>query len=193
MENDLTYRFRTESNLLVRVRPLRPGDSRHLIDLFHHLSPDSRYRRFNISLADPDPNLVRRRAEAMADIDPAVERGWLAFADLADQQDACVAGVRCIRLDGDVAEVSIAVRDDAQDDGIGTELLRFVGQQAYQGGIRQLVGHVQSDNRPLWRSLRQLGVPLDREFRGAETYVTVDLEEASRRGQLARPQAPPKT
>lgn len=179
-----THRFRAENGLLVRVRPLRADDAERLIDLFEHLGPESRYRRFNIPLTDPDPELVLREAQAMADLDPDRGCGWLALADLPDQPDACIAGVRSIRTDGDVAEVSLAVRDDLQGIGIGTELLRFVAQEAYRTGIRKLVGYVQSDNRPLWLSLRQLGAPLEREFQGAETYVEVDLEEASRRGLL---------
>ena len=190
MEKVVPYCFSTENDLFVRVRPLRPGDGPHLVDLFEHLSPESRYRRFNIPLANPDPDLIRRRAEAMADIDPAAEQGWLAFADLVDQPDACGAGVRCIRLNGDVAEVSLAVRDDAQHDGIGTELLRFVGRQAYADGIRKLVGHVQSDNRPLWQSLRHVGAPFERKRQGAETFIEVDLQEAASRGLLARKQDP---
>lgn len=179
-----TYRFRAENDLLVRVRPLRADDAQRLIDLFEHLGPESRYRRFNIPLADPDPELVLREAQAMADLDPERGCGWLAFADLPDQPDACIAGVRCIRTDGDVAEVSLAVRDDLQGLGIGSELLRFVGRQAYRMGIRKLAGYVQSDNRPLWLSLRHLGAPQTRESQGAETYVEVDLEEACRRGLL---------
>ena len=187
-----TYCFRAENDLLIRVRPLRADDAGRLIDLFEHLGPDSRYRRFNIPLTDPDPDLVRREAQAMAAMDPDQGCGWLAFADLPDQPAACIAGVRCVRADGDVAEVSLTVRDDVQGVGIGTELLRFAGRQAYRAGIRKLVGYVQSDNRPLWRSLRHLGAPLKREFQGAETYVEVDLEEARRRGLLAGAPAPAK-
>lgn len=185
MEKGLTYRFRAENGLLVCVRSLRPDDVEHLIDLFQHLGPESRYRRFNISLTDPDPELVRQEAQAMADIDPARGRGWLAFADLPDQPEACVAGIRCIRTDANVAEVSLTVRDDVQGVGIGTELMRIIGRHAYEAGIRKVVGYVQSDNRPLWRSLRQLGAPMERELHGAETYVEVDLEEAFSRGLLA--------
>jgi len=185
MEKRLTHRFRAENGLLVCVRPLRPNDASHLIDLFEHLSPESRYRRFNIPLTDPDPQLVRREAQAMANVDPDRGCGWLAFADLADQPEGCVAGIRCIRTADGVAEVSLTVRDDVQGLGIGTKLLRMVGRHAYGAGVRKLVGYVQSDNRPLWRSLRQLRAPVERELKGAETYIEVDLEEASMRGLLA--------
>ncbi len=190
MENGLTHRFRAENGLNIRVRPLRPDDVHHLVDLFEHLGPDSRYRRFNIPLPDPDPDVIWQEAQAMADLDPARGQGWLAFADLPGQPDACVAGIRSIRTNGDVAEVSLAVRDDVQGVRIGTELLKLVGQQAYDAGVHKLVGHVQSGNRPLWRSLRHLGAPIEREFQGAEAYVEVDLEEASRRGLLAGPPTP---
>ena len=180
----MTHRFRAENDLVICVRLLRQDDADHLVNLFKHLGPESRYRRFNIPLPDPDPELVRREAQAMADAALARGHGWLAFANLPDQPDACVAGIRYLRTAGDVAEVSLVVRDDVQGIGIGTELLRIVGRHAYREGVRKLVGYVQSDNRPLWRSLRNLGAPLEREFQGAESYVEVDLEEAARRGLL---------
>lgn len=193
MENELRYCFRAENGLHVCVRPLGPQDAPHLVDIFEHLSPESRYRRFNIPLTNPDPELVWRRAQAMAEVDPDRGRGWLAFADLPDRPDTPVAGIRYIRTDGDVAEVSLAVRDDMQGIGIGTELFRIVGRHAYHDGVRKLVGYVQSSNRPLWGSLRQLGVPLERKLEGTETYVEVDLEEASRQGLLGDSQPSKKS
>lgn len=178
----MTHQFLAENGLPVRVRLLRPDDAGHLVDLFNHLSPESRYRRFNIPLKDPDPDLVWQEAQAMADVDPAHGHGWLAFADLPDQIDACVGGIRYLRTDDGVAEVSLAVRDDVQGLGIGTELLHIVGHHAYRAGVHKLVGYVQSDNRPIWSSLHQLGAPVERERQGTETYVEVDLEEVYRRG-----------
>ena len=190
VDDGLTHRFRAEDGLRVCVRPLRPDDADRLVDLFEHLSPESRYRRFNIPLPDPDPEFVRREAQAIADLAPARGHGWLAFADLPEQPGACVAGIRYLRTGGEVAEVSLVVRDDVQGLGIGSELLRIAGRHAYQAGVHKLVGYVQSDNRPLWRSLRHLGAPLERELQGPETYVEVDLEEVARRGLLDGAQSP---
>lgn len=178
MREQAIYHFHAENGLPVWLRPLKPTDAPYLIDLFEHMSADSRYQRFNIPLPDPDPDWVLRQAEKMAYIRPAHGRAWLAFADLPEQAEAPIAGIRYIRVSLDTAEVSLVVRDDLQNLGIGSELLKFAGRKAYAEGMNRLLGVVQSLNQALWRSLQKLDVPLQRRREGANTIVEVDLREA---------------
>ena len=76
------------------------------------------------------------------------------------------------------AEVSLVVRDDLHNLGIGTALLEFAGRKAYADGLDILVGVVQSTNHALWRSMRNLNVPVKRRRDGPHTIVEVDLREA---------------
>ena len=102
---------------------MQPDDAGDLVDLFEHLSTNSRYMQFNQYLASVDPELVRREAEHIALVDPARGLGVLAFADLPDQPHAPVAAARYIRTDDpQQAEVSVSVRDDLQHQGIGAEI-----------------------------------------------------------------------
>lgn len=178
MREQAIYRFQTTSGLVVRVRPLKPTDGPLLLDLFEHMSADSRYLRFNVPLPDPDPDWVLARAEKLAYVRPAEGKAWLALADLPDQPDAPVAGVRYHYLTLSCAELSLVVRDDLHSLGIGTELLKFAARQAYAEGLNYLVGVVQSMNRALWHSIRNLDVPLQRERDGALTLIKVDLRQA---------------
>ena len=178
MREQAIHHFTAESGLLIWVRPLKASDGPLLIDLFEHLGPDSRYQRFNIPLSNPDPDWVQRQAEKLAYIRPAEGRGWLAFADLPDQPNAPVAGIRYVIVEPKTAELSLVVRDDLQTLGIGTELLRFAGRKAYAGGVDRLTGVVQSANYGLWRSVRNLEVPVKRKREGSYTVIEVDLREA---------------
>ena len=178
MREQAVHDFHAKNGIYVWLRPLRPGDSGYLLDLFEHMSLDSRYQRFNIPLPDPDPDWVQKRAEQLAYVRPADGWAWLAFADLPDQPHAPIAGVRCIRVSLDTAELSLVVRDDLHNLGIGRELLTFAGRKAYAEGLKRLIGVVQSTNRALWHSLRHMDVPLKRRREGTHTIVEVDLEEA---------------
>lgn len=178
MAEQYDHQFYAENGLLVKVRRMTADDAPFLVDLFEHLSAESRYRRFNIPLQDPDPEWVARQAAQMADLPSQEGQAWLAFSDLPAGTNTPVAGIRYVRLSEDRAEVALVVRDDLQGQGIGTELLRFAGIRAFSSGIRVLVGLVQSTNQALWHSLQNLGVPIQTRTEGSHTQLQVDLRQA---------------
>lgn len=173
----LIFRFFSKEGLNVRVYRLRPEDSDLLIDLFEHLSPSSRYLRFNEYLEHPDPGYVRQEARALAQIDPKRGAAWIAVADLPGQPDAPVAGARYVRTGTPgIAEVSVAVRDDLHHQGIGTELMNFVAQRAKAAGVHQLVASFHTSNRAIWALLVGSSFPVKTEIHGAQTDLVVDLD-----------------
>jgi len=175
--SDEIYSFMTKEGLEVLVRPLEPADAHHLVDLFNHMGPESRYLRFNLALRDPDPDLVWLEAKRLAQIDPERDGAWLAFCDLPTQTGAAVGGARYMRLDEDTAEASLAVRDDMQNKGIGGELLLFLIEQARLAGVRKLVATVQRSNRALWQLIKRPGLKITYESEGSSTDITAYLSE----------------
>ncbi len=174
--------YKTKHGLELRVRPLTPNDVDSLIDLFEHLSPESRYHRFNAVLDHPDQDYVTREATRLANLTPEQGQGWIAFADLPGQPNAPVAGFRFVRTgQPGVAEVSIAVRDDLQGQRIGTKLLRYMAREAKAAGIHQLVASFHTDNRGVWGLLARAPYFITTEVHGSETDVVVDLSREQRR------------
>lgn len=177
MQDGYVHTFHSKTGQLLKVRPLRPEDAHHLVDLFNHMGPTSRYLRFNLALTNPDPDLVWSEARRLAQIDPERDGAWLAFCELPGQIDTPVAGVRFMRLEENVAEASLAVRDDMQNQGIGTELLRFLASQARESGIEKLVATVQRGNRALWQLLAHAEIQIELESDGGYTNMTADLTQ----------------
>lgn len=174
METEIVHTFQAADGTTIRLRPLKPGDAKHLVDLFDHMGPESRFLRFNLALNDPDPKLIWSEAQRMAQVAPG-DGAWLAFADLPDQPDAPVGGVRFVRMEADTAEASLAVRDDMQSKGIGTEMLRFLMRQARAAGIKKLTAMAQRANRPLWRILQKAPLEITRRSEGPQTVIEADL------------------
>jgi RimJ/RimL family protein N-acetyltransferase len=169
------YRFRDRDGLEIRVRPETPADAAHLVDLFGHLGPTSRYLRFSKVMDDPDPARVLAEAERLAQLGPPRDMAWLAFADVPDEPDAPIAGARYDRLSPDTAELAISVRDDMQRRGIGSELLRFITEKARQEGIHRLVATFRAENRGVWALLKHSPYPVTREIHDAEVDAVIDL------------------
>jgi RimJ/RimL family protein N-acetyltransferase len=174
--------FRSKNGLLLRIRPLQPEDVRHLVNLFEHMGQESRYLRFNLALTDPSPDLIWAEAKRLARIDPEQDGAWLVFADLSDQPEAPIAGARFVRTDETTAEVSIAVRDDMQNQGVGSHLLGFVIEQAKAAGVYRLTATVQRNNRPLWYLIKRSGLKLEITYDGNIAVVETDLTNGGANG-----------
>lgn len=159
---------------------MRPDDTQNLIDIFEHLSPESRYLRFHEALEHASPQLVRETAAEFATMPAEKGKGWLAFADLPGQPCAPVGGVRYVRLANapETAEVALTVRDDLHGQGIGRELLQLLANQARTEGLRKLTAVVQADNRAILKLLSVASIPIKRTFAEGELDIEADLTAA---------------
>ena len=175
MSQQYDHTIYTRDGQPVWIRSLEKEDAHHLVDLFEHMGSESRYLRFNLSLNNPDPELVWAEARRLAQIDPEKDGAWLAFADMPGQPAAAVAGARYMRIDENAAEASLAVRDDMQNKGIGTELLKYLLAQAQEAGINKLVATVQRGNRPLWHLLQRSTFPIEYESEGSYSTITAHI------------------
>jgi GNAT superfamily N-acetyltransferase len=172
------FRFTTEAGLTVKVYRMRPQDAENLVCLFEHLSETSRYQRFKEPLGNPDPIFVWQTAQRMATVDPKAGVAWIAFADLPGEPNAPVAGARYMRLrQRSTAEISIAVRDDLQRQGIGAQLLLHLARHARNNGVQQLVGTFNTGNRAVWRLVHEAPFVSTTTVYGPETEVVIDLSQ----------------
>jgi RimJ/RimL family protein N-acetyltransferase len=134
------------------VRPVEPSDRRLIAGAFERMSPESRYRRFLStaeSLSEEDlaylTEIDHRRHEALIAIDTESGEalGVARFVQLPDDPEA--------------AEVAVAVVDDRQGRGLGTELLAHLTERARQEGVRRYTALVSSENRRVIEALERAG------------------------------------
>jgi ribosomal protein S18 acetylase RimI-like enzyme len=84
-----------------------------------------------------------------------------------------------------IAELSIAVRDDFQNAGIGSALLTYVAKQARAHGIRTLVATFNTSNRAIWSLLRRTPYRYRTEVHGPEVSLEIYLRQRKRRVPVA--------
>jgi GNAT superfamily N-acetyltransferase len=180
MEPPLVHQFITATSVSVCVRPVKPGDTAHLLHLFASLSADSRYQRFAKVLEHADAAHIEQEARAMATMPAEQGAAWIAFALLRGQAPEPAGVVRYLLIGPDTAEVDIAVADAYQRCGIGTQLSLLLVEQARAAGLRRLTWVVQQSNHAMICMLVRAPFPVRRHAAGDLIIVEADLELAAR-------------
>jgi GNAT superfamily N-acetyltransferase len=173
MPAEAGFSFTTSTGQKVTARRLNEGDIDLLIDLFDHLSAESRYHRFHRSLAHPSLEQVRQGAEQLLHVDGVA---WIAFSEV-DGAAAPVAVARYVCLTQDQAEPALTVRDDFQGQGIGRVLFARLIAAAQKENIHQFVATVQSSNQAAVQLVKNAGLPTTQTVSDGQIVLTIALSE----------------
>lgn len=175
--------FQTHTGHTIYVRPIQPEDTDLLIDLFHNMSSDSRYQRFNTPADNISSERIHDEAERIAKLSPDQQHGLFALIkkeSLEDDVYTAVGAGRYVRLsDPTTAEFAMSVRDDYQQQGIGQTLLHLLIAQAQASGLQALISHVRNSNKAAFALLQHVTVPFTRQPDGDATTITLHLTDAT--------------
>ena len=171
----LAKRFMAKDGVAVWVRLLRQKDAPHLVDLFEHMSSESRYRRFHQPTDNVPPQQVWAEANKIATAVPDEQLGLIAFSVLPGEGEVTVGVARIVWLSDSIAEVAMSVRDDRQGQGIGKRLLTMILELAQIAGAEKVIGIVQNVNTPMWYLFDNLPYPIERMIDGTESEIIIDL------------------
>ncbi len=159
-----TYRT-TRGGLEIQLRPVRISDEPLLKDFFYALSDRSVYQRFISARKD----MPHERLQDFVIIDYSTSIVILAIKETDGIQT--VLGVAQYGLDADshTAEVALVVRDDFQNQGIGTELLTYVTLLAKREGLLGFRAEVLVENQSMMHLFEAAGFSIEKK-RGAGVY-----------------------
>jgi acyl-CoA hydrolase/GNAT superfamily N-acetyltransferase len=145
-----TYRT-TRKGLAVLLRPIKITDESLLKDFIYSLSDKSLYMRFLTTRAE----IPHREPQKLVVIDYTAQMAILAVLEHEGNEE--IIGVARYAVEDDVhrASLAIAVRDDFQKQGIGTELLDYITYIAKKQGLLGFTGEALGDNRPVIRMLKR--------------------------------------
>lgn len=168
----------------VHVRPVRPEDEGAILAFYQGLSAEARKLRFFGEATD-----LEQAARDDTRVDYVNDCTLVAEAG-PEHRIVGVATYR--RLDGDRAEVALAVADAYQGRGLGTILIGHLAEIAESHGIRVFVAWVLPENYRMIQVFRDLGVPVEIRAGIEEIRVTFPtsltseaIERFERREQIA--------
>ena len=174
----------------VIVRPVRLSDEEPLQSLFYRLSDESTYRRF-LSYKSRYPHEEMQR---LVDLD--YERS-VALVVCTDGMD-CEGIVAMSRYDVNaatgLADIAFVVRDEWQNRGVGTLLMRRMIELARARGLGGFTADVLARNKAMMAIFQNSGLKLRLELEQGVYHLTALFEdgerypEADRKSHTAGPQ-----
>ena len=176
METINTFVSRTGDTINLRL--VRKDDAALLVDLFYHLSPESKRLRFHLYTAKIPEKKVWEEARRLSDLDPQRQLAIVAtLTDSHDQEHAVgVARFARAKATDTEAEVAVVVRDDFQRRGLGKHLLLTLAEKAREMGITHFSAWVMAGNIRLMKLIRDLELKdIESETRYGETKIRAPI------------------
>ena len=156
--------------VVLRLRPLGPGDEGSVLAFYHQLSVEAVRARFFTGHLPPDDVLTRP-------IGPEQPDDFI----LAAQEGSTIVGIGGYTWsDTDqAAEVAFAVADDHQHRGIGTLLLEHLAARARDQNIERFHAHTLAWNEQMLDVFQSAGYRLETEVDLEDVHVSFVLDDAA--------------
>ncbi|MBD3368704.1 MAG: GNAT family N-acetyltransferase, partial [Candidatus Eisenbacteria bacterium] len=178
---DLEVYRSTRTGLEMFFRPVRISDEPLLKDFFYSLSDQSIYKRFISHRVD----MPHERLQEFAVIDYTKEMVILALkaGEQPDEERREILAVGQYGIDetSHTAEVALVVRDDYQNKGVGSELLKYLTQLAQKQGLLGFSAEVLIENRPMMVLFEKMGFDIQR--RTAEGVIELRMRFRGHHGE----------
>jgi GNAT superfamily N-acetyltransferase len=156
---ELARPWRSRDGRELLVRPIRPGDAAAHAEAFRRLSPEDVRLRFFSALSELRAAQIAR----MTQIDYDREMAFVAVERNAAGPDRTVGVSRLIRAPGgEEAEFAVIVDPAWRSQGLARHLMERLFEWARSMGVREIVGTILAENRPMLGFVRALGFTLRR-------------------------------
>lgn len=159
------------------IRPVAPEDKAALSEGFERFNGESRYRRF----LSPHERLSASELRYFTEVDHHDHEALIAFDPLSGHGVGVARYVRS-QKNREVAEVAVAVVDDWQGCGVGTQLTQALADRARQEGIRTFTAVILAENDRMLSVAKGLGEVriLQREYGTVELTIGLPQDSADR-------------
>ncbi len=148
----------TKKGLTIFLRPVRINDEPLIKDFFYDLSDQSLERRFMSRRRD----VPHRMRQDFVVID--YTRELVILASIEEEGKETLVGIgQVIKDDRNfMGEVAFTVRDDYQNQGIGSELLDYLTLLSKREGLQGFTAEVLAENRPMLHVFEKAGFEMQK-------------------------------
>ncbi|MDP8255195.1 MAG: GNAT family N-acetyltransferase [Candidatus Alcyoniella australis] len=146
----------------INFRPIHPTDMPLMQDMFYELSQQTVYYRFMSRMK----HLPQKQIQNFVFVDHRQEVAIVGTIPEAHGEDIIAMGSYYLDKATNLAEVAFIVRDDWQDKGIGTYLLKYLMLIAKRNGIRGFTAEVLAQNHPMQSVMHKSGSQLTSHLSG---------------------------
>ncbi|MFY9113979.1 MAG: GNAT family N-acetyltransferase [Dethiobacteria bacterium] len=166
-----TYRT-IKDNKTIMFRPVKISDEPLIKNFFYSLSDTTMYRRF-LSVRRDISHQELQRSFVVIDY----TRGMVLLAVMEKDGVELIAGLAQYQIiEGTLdADVSIVVRDDFQNQGIGSALLSYITQVAKKQGLLGFTADILHDNAAVMRLIEKVGFKVGKKLEGGVYTVRAEL------------------
>ena len=161
---DLVTQWQPNQGPPVTLRPIRPEDASIERTFVENLSAQSRQYRFMNALRELTPMMLARFTQ----IDYDREMAFIATIDDNSGEHEVGVGRYVTNPDGESCEFALVVADEWQRRGLGRRMMLLLVEVARARGLREMIGHVLAENRPMLGLCESLGFVVAPSSEGPE-------------------------
>ena len=155
----------------VTVRPMHPDDAPLEADFVRHLSDESRYKRFMVTVSElPDAKL-----RSLTDVDGVRHVALVATTEREGREVQLGAARYIVDPAGTGCEFAVAVDDAWQGTGLAGILMHTLMDVARSRGLARMEGSVLATNLRMLKFARQLGFEVQHDPDDAKTRRVVRM------------------
>lgn len=152
----------TKTGIDLFLRPIKINDEPLIKDFFYSLSENSLQKRFFMKRF----NIPHDMRQKFVVIDYQKDMIILAIKEENEKEIVLGMGQYFKERDKNVAEVAFAVRDDYQNQGIGTVLFSYLSMLAKKEGLQGFVAEVLTENKSMLHLINKMGFDIQRRIEG---------------------------
>ncbi len=169
---DLVKTVTLKNGLKIVLRPIKPSDATLKQHLFYSLSKDAVVKRYLGSLKTMPlkriwPYIIVNFKDEMVLVGTVRE----------EERESVIAIGSYSRIPNtDIAEVALLVRDDWQNQGLGTTLFHHLAEIAKKYGITKFTAWVLTDNNKMMHIFKKSGYPMKYRIEGDLYHINLELK-----------------
>lgn len=160
--------FKTKDGHDIVVRPVEGDDRQALEDMFRACSSDTLYTRFlspglGVPLRYLDRLMIHQPPGILSLVATAGENiiGLLNFVQ---------------HKSGNSGEMAIVVRDDYQNRGVGSGMLKLLYELAREHGVKKFIADIDAGNRRVFHLIQRSEFPAHIDINQGVAHVEMDVQ-----------------